>query len=353
MYDIGVVPGKFFPPHRGHLFQIIRAATMCKRLLVVVSDNETVTFDKCRKDNLPCVSVQKRALWLSQELQGLDNIEVHMLDESNIPLYPDGSEPWAAMVKELVTPEHIDVIFGGEEEYQDVYMQFFPGTEYDVFDYTRSRYPVSGTEVRNNCLEHWDYILGSARSFFARRILITGTESCAKSTLTKYLAKIFHTSWSEEYGRHYAGECLGGNDKLFSVKDFLEVAWRQYNQDAAALKGANKICFFDTDAIVTQYYCELYTGSVNPAIEQFVDPQKYDVVLFMSPTVEWVPDGDRFVSDQSERERLHRKLLYMYLDRGFKDKIIEINDPEYSVRLHRATSVADMLLGSRDYMSRY
>ena len=108
-----------------------------------------------------------------------------------------------------------------------------------------------------------------------------------------------------------------------------------------------------TDAVVTQYYCHLYTGSHNVVIEAFVNPQKYDVVLMMGPEVEWVPDGLRFKGDQKERERLHNKLLYMYEDRGFRDKIIEINDPEYSVRLERGIAITDMLLGDKSYKSRY
>jgi len=352
MDNIGVVPGKFFPPHRGHLNQIIRAATQCKKVYVVVSDNEDLALDKCHEDNLPYINLQTRALWLSRELQGLEHIKIVMLDETGIPPYPDGSVQWCKMLTDLI-PEQINVIFGGETEYQDTYMKHLPGIEYNVYDYTRSRYPVSGTEVRLDYLKHWDYILGSARGFFARRVLVTGTESCAKSTLVKYLAKIFHTSWSEEYGRYYSADYLGGNEDLFQLSDFDRIATIQRNQDEEALKSANRICFFDSDAVVTQFYCELYMGSPNPIVEAFVHPQKYDVVLMMSPNVEWVADGLRFKGKQEERERLHKKLMYMYLDRGFKDKIIEINDPEYDVRLQRAVTISDMLLGDRRFKSRY
>jgi len=275
-----------------------------------------------------------------------------MLDETGIPAYPDGSVQWCKMLIDLI-PGRIDVIFGGEMEYQDTYMKHLPGIEYNVYDYKRSRYPVSGTEVRHNYLKHWDYILGSARGFFTRRILVTGTESCAKSTLVKYLAKIFHTSWSEEYGRYYSKDYLGGNESLFQLADFHKVAGIQHAQDEQALKGANRICFFDTDAVVTQYYCELYLGQPNPMVETFVDPQKYDLVLMMEPTVDWVDDSLRFMGKDKDRWRLHKKLLYMYFDRGFKGKIIEINDKNYSARLERVTDYADKLVADRTFMSRY
>lgn len=352
MYNVGVVPGKFFPPHRGHLYQIIRAATKCRRLYVVVSDNESLAQVKCLKDGLPYIPLNLRARWLSIELQEIENIKVITLDETGIPEYPHGTKQWSALLVKVM-PEKFDIIFGGEVEYKDTYMQNFPGVEYEYFDYARTRYSMSATKIRNNYLENWDYILGCARPFFARRVLITGTESCAKTTLTAMLAKVFYTSWSLEYGRYYSKECLGGNESVFDQSDFEKIAWKQAQQDEEALRTANRIVFFDSDAVVTQYYCNLYTGWSNPRIEHFVNPQKYDAVLLMSPTVPWVDDGLRFKSSQEERYRLHDQLLFMYKDRGFKDKIIKIESPDYLTRFEQAVQVTDKLLADPKFMSRY
>ena len=352
MYNVGVVPGKFFPPHRGHLYQMIQAATQCNKVYIVVSDNEDLALDKCRKDNLPYIPLKTRALWLSLELQNIKHIKVVILDEAGVPEYPEGSTQWCKMLTELI-PEKIDIIFGGEKEYQNTYMKYLPGVKYSVYDYKRSRYPVSSTNIRLDYLKHWDYILGPARAFFARRVLITGTESCGKSTLTKYLAKMFYTSWSEEYGCYYSADHLGGNEDLFTLNDFEKIAWIQRNQDEDALRAANRIVFFDSDAVITQYYCELYTGQFNPKLENFVDSQKYDAVFLLAPNVEWVADGLRFKGNQADRDRLHKKLLYMYLDRGFKDKIILIDSDNYLDRTTEATNIADALVRSRHFMSRY
>ncbi|HHA19218.1 MAG TPA: multifunctional transcriptional regulator/nicotinamide-nucleotide adenylyltransferase/ribosylnicotinamide kinase NadR, partial [Methylophaga sp.] len=157
----------------------------------------------------------------------------------------------------------------------------------------------------------------------------------------------------EEYGRYYSADYLGGNENLFQIDDFARIARIQQAQDEKALKAANRICFFDTDAVVTQYYCHLYLKNHNPAVYNFVDPQKYDVVLMMSPSVKWVDDGLRFKEKQEEREHLHKKLLYMYEDRGFRSKIIEINDEDYSDRLEKAINISDELLTDKSFMSRY
>jgi HTH-type transcriptional repressor of NAD biosynthesis genes len=287
---------------------------------------------------------------MSIETQGIDHIKVIMIDETDIPPYPEGSSQWCRRL--LTHIPDLEVIFGGETEYEHTYMKYLPGVKYDVYDYKRSRYPVSGTEVRSNYLAHWDYMLGSARAFFCRRVLLTGTESCGKTTATKYLAKIFHTSWSEEEGRYYSEKYLGGNEDVFTLEDFSRIAHSQMLIDEDTMKNANRVCFFDTDAVITQFYCELYLGQKNGDIEKYVDPMKYDAVFLMSPEVEWVPDGLRFVDNQSERERLHEKLRYMYLDRGFKN-IIDVTKETYIERLDYMIKHVDAMLKDRLYMSRY
>lgn len=352
MYNVGVFPGKFFPPHRGHLGAVIRAATQSNRLYVVVSDDMDIANKKCDRDNLPYMPLGLRAKWLSVELQNIDHIKVIIVDETGIPPYPHGCIPWSKKLIETV-PEKFDVIFGGEEEYRNTYMKSMPNTAYEVFDRNRNRYPISATEIRRNYLQNWDYILGSAREFFARRVLITGTESCGKTTIVKYLAKIFHTSWSEELGRYYPDRHLGGNDKLLSTEDFFRIAFLQQMQDeeALALKSANRIVFFDSDAVVTQFYCKMYTEKYNEDIERFVDPDKYDVVLILAPNVEWISDGMRWKSKQKERMELHKELGDMYIERGFK-RIITIDSGSYSGRLSKAIHISDKLVDDRLYMRR-
>jgi HTH-type transcriptional repressor of NAD biosynthesis genes len=352
MYSVGVVPGKFFPPHRGHLDQIIRAGAVCDKVYIVVSDNESIAIEKCRKDNLPYIPMYMRARWLSIETKDMDNMEVIILDESGMPPYPDGSEQWCAALTKLI-PEKFDVIFGGDYEYRDTYTKHLPDIKYYLTDRRAGRYSTSGTVIRGSYLRCWTYILGSARPFFARRVLITGPDSCGKTTLTRYLAKIFNTSWSEEYGRHYSRDFMGGNEALFRPDDFARICQIQRDQDEDALKNANKIVFFDTDAVVTQFYCEIYMGHSSPAIEEFVDHQKYDAVLMLKPSVKWIPDGLRFKGDQKEREFLYEKLCYMYVDRGFEDKIIQIDNDTYVERLDKACEVVDELLENQKFMSRY
>ncbi len=345
MYQTGVYFGRFCPPHRGHLYQMIEASTKCKKLIVVISDNRKQTEEICQSAGLPVITYQLRKQWIAQQVQDMSHIEVRVLDETDIAEYPFGWTEWAERMREVVS-EKIDAFFVGDMEYEPQLLEYFPESKIELFDPARSRYPISATEIRKDILNNWHYILGPARPFFAKKILIAGTESCGKTTLTKCLAKLYNTSWSEEVGRYYANDYLGGDETIYTDEDFNRMAYLQAEQDYHALRTANKVCFFDTDAVVTDYYSELYMGHRNAVVEAFINPDKYDVLLFLSPDVEWVDDGQRLNGDQKKRELLHNRLMNMYKEFGFENKI-RIVYGDYNARLTKAIAIVDDLLKLR------
>ena len=122
------------------------------------------------------------------------------------------------------------------------------------------------------------------------------------------MAKLYHTSWSDEVGRHYAHDFLGGDESIFTEEDFRRIAHQQYEQDDHALRTSNKVVFFDTDATVTQYYSELYLGKNNVHVESFIEPYRYDLVLYLIPDVTWVDDGQRLNGNRDKRNELDAKI---------------------------------------------
>lgn len=342
MYKTGVYFGRFCPPHRGHLYQIMMASTRCEKLVVVISDNKHQTEAICREAGLPTITYQLRKQWMGQQLQDMSHIQVRVLDETDIPVYPAGWEKWSQRMREVV-PEGIDAFFVGDREMDQPLQEYFPESAIELFDPARSRYPISATEIRHDILNNWHYILGPARPFFAKKVLIAGTESTGKTTLTKCLAKLYNTSWSEEVGRYYAEKYLGGDETIYTDEDFGRMAHLQAEQDYHAMRTANKVCFFDTDAVVTDYYSELYMKHRNKLVEAYINPDKYDVLLFLTPDVKWVDDGQRLNGSQDRREMLNSRLLDMYREFGFEDKIIMVGG-DYNQRLTRAIQIVDDLL---------
>ena len=242
-----------------------------------------------------------------------------------------------------VVGEPIDAFFVGDMEYGETLARYFPESKVVLFDPARTRYPISATDIRSDILGNWDYILGAARPFFAKKVLIAGTESCGKTTLTKCLAKLYNTSWSEEVGRYYARDYLGNDETIYTDEDFARIAHIQYEQDYHALRSANKVCFFDTDATYTDYFSELYMGHRNELVEKYIDHTRYDRLFYLMPDVRWVADGQRLNGDEERRRLLNDRLLQMYRDYGFGDKITIISG-DYTARLHKAIQLVDELL---------
>ena len=345
MYKNGVFFGKMIPPHRGHLYQIISASTQCEHLYVVVTHSGQETAELCGKDNLPYMPLALRRKWLAQELQTLEHVTVLSFDEDNfqIPPFPFGWDEWMKIMIEQILPVKPDAFFVGEKEYKTEIQKRYPEIEVEVFDYGRSKYPISATDIRRHPMKHWDYILGPARPFFAKKVLLAGTESTGKSSLTLKLAKLYYTSWSEEVGRYYAKRFLGGDETIFEDSDFARIAALQNEQDLEALRTSNKVVFFDTDATYTQYFSELYLGEENEMVEAYIDPTKYDAVLYLRPDVPWVDDGMRLNGEQQRRLTLDRRLYSMYCEHGFGNKLYSIGG-SYSERLRTAINIVDKLM---------
>ena len=345
MYKVGVYFGRFLPPHRGHLYQIIEASTKCEKLIVVISDNRDQTRRICHQAGLPNISYRLRKQWFSQQAQDMEHIKVRVLDETDIPEYPYGWKAWSQRMRDVVG-EPIDAFFVGDTDYHQPLAEYFPEARIEMFDPARTRYPISATDIRRDILGNWDYILGSARPFFAKKVLIAGTESCGKTTLTKCLAKLYNTSWSEEVGRYYARDYLGGDETIYTDEDFSRIAHLQFEQDYHALRNANKACFFDTDAVYTNYFSLLYMGRRNPLVEAYIDAARYDLVIYLQPDVKWVDDGMRLNGDSKRRRELNDRLLEMYRENGFGGKLALVSG-DYTQRLSQAISLVDQLLNGR------
>jgi len=343
MYKVGVFPGKFTPPHRGHINAILQAGTQCETLYVVVSHNQKLEDKLYAGTKVKPISMIDKIRWLAIELQDFNHIKIIALDETDIPVYPYGWEAWSRKLN-LVMGMSFDVIFGGDVEYENEgYTKYFPGVQYELYDSGRTIYPISATMIRNDPFKYWDYILDVAKYYFSKKVLVVGTESCGKTTLTNMLSKIFNTSWAREEGRYYSTKYLGKNESVFKPEDFFNICIEQRQAEERALQHANKIVFFDTDAVITQFYCELYLGITNPKIETFVDKDRYDILLMLKPDVQWVDDGFRWNDDMETRVTLHNRLKQMFIDRGFGDKIIEIGG-NYNERLNQAINVCNGIL---------
>ena len=166
-FHLGLFLGKFLPPHLGHKWAILDASKKCEKLILLVCYEPHITEVECKKAGIPILTLEQKVAWWREELVDCANIEVRALDETGLPLFPEGWGPWADAVKRVI-PEHIDVIFGSEPGYGEGYKKYFVGTQYLLQDTARHNVTISSTIIRSDIKKYIDYIIPSARPFFEK-----------------------------------------------------------------------------------------------------------------------------------------------------------------------------------------
>jgi len=359
----GMFVGKFLPFHRGHLFAILQASTKVDKLYVVISQDRKMMKERCVSHNIKEMPLELITQWLNIEFQAFPHIIIVPVDETGTDPYPHGWVDWArltrvALIKagvlqrghapQAVAPDAVDVdyMFGSENDYDAMIRQLFNyAIEYVKIDVKREYVDISATRMVEDIYKNWEMLPGVVRPHFVKKVLITGTESCGKTTLTQMLGKNYLTSWSTEIGKDYEKEKLGGYSDNWNVIDFDKIAMLQLEQDDHAYRTANKVSFIDTDAIVTGYYLNMYLGERSELIEVLSKKEmdKWDLVVLLQPTVPWVQDGTRWEENKEDKKRwiLHKQLKRKYDDLGIK--YIEIGG-DYHHRFNEVIKLVENML---------
>jgi HTH-type transcriptional repressor of NAD biosynthesis genes len=277
----GLVIGKFIPLHKGHLALIEFASKQCDELIVSISDAENDPIDR-----------QLRLKWLKQ----LTNARVESLkddfDRPDLPL-DVRTKIWADVITKAYGK--IDKVFSSEE-YGKAFANNLKARAVS-FDPARSKFPVSGSLIRQNPFKYWDFIPKEVQPYFVKRICFYGPESTGKSTAAIRMAERYHTLSVPEVAR----EMLVTNN--FTVDDIIRIGKVQTERVLEYSKLANKLLFCDTDVIVTQIYSRHYLGVVPEILYELEKKVTYHRYFFFDIDVPWVEDGLRDLGHQRENMR--------------------------------------------------
>src|SRR5262245_22101546 len=275
----GMLLGKFMPPHLGHVYLTEFAGGYVDRLTVVV----------CSLAREP-IPGELRFRWM-RELFPFDNV-VHLTDElpQEPTEHPDFWALWKASL-ERVLPCRPDLVFASEDYGRPLAEVL--GGQFVPVDRARAAVPVSGTAIRSDPMQHWEYLPRCVRPYFVRRVCVFGPESTGKTTLARRLAEHFGTAWVPEYAR----TLIEGQGGAIAYEDMERIARGQVASEEALARAARRVLITDTDILTTCVWSERLFGKVPAWVREQAEKRSYDLHILLDVDVPWVADMARYLPE--------------------------------------------------------
>ena len=150
-----------------------------------------------------------------------------------------------------------------------------------------------------------------------RKIIVTGPESCGKTTLCEALSRHFNILYSKEYAREYLNEI----NRYYNQADLLKIAKKQlqYEQNARLL---------DTDLITIKIWSKYKYGNCDQWILTQIEKQvrRNRFYLLCKPDIPWKADNQR--ENAKNREEIFKLYKKELSDLGHNYFIIEGKERE-------------------------
>ena len=342
---IGITFGGYCPMHQGHLDLIMKAKKENDICYVVVCG-----YDNEPRANETGLTLNRRFSLVKQMFKDDEQIKVVQINDTKLGIDESMSDSnwniWLNYVtKKLITEGQIGnkfVWYVGEESYETSLLER-AGEMWkinEIIYVQRDINPISATMIRENPIKHWNKIAWAFRPYFSTNILITGTASEGKSTLTRDIATYFGIPYSEEYGRTYM-EFYGKSDTDLTINDFQEFLIEQRRDTKSKIESLGNcgVVISDTDNIVTLMYAQAYVEDNN--IDLTEDDYKtletlawnikrgiqWDKIFLLPPKNKFVDDGTRYMEQSSmeERTKNYNRLVNLLKQFGWWDKVEIIN----------------------------
>lgn len=308
---LGVVIGKFLPPHRGHSYLIDTACAGADRVVVIVCS---------RPDDF--VAAAERA----DVLRELHPTAIVVVTPDDIPADRGArtSRAWARRTLSILG-ESPDVVFTSEE-YGERYAAAM-GARHVSVDPARATFAVSGSAVRADPWAHGRFLAPVVRAWFVRRICVVGAESTGTTTLARDLAAYLGCAWVPEYGRTFCER--RGPGIAWRTEDFVHIARQQQADEDAAARTGGPLLVCDTDALATSIWHERYLGTRSATVRRLAAGRRYALYVLTGDDIPFVQDGTR------DGEHLRG-----WMTDRFRQELSQRPEPWIEVRGDRAARLA-------------
>lgn len=279
--EVGLIFGKFYPLHCGHIYLIEKAISQVDELHVILGCEQTrdrQLFEKSHMTKQP--QVKDRFYWLKNTFKNRHNIHIYVLDEEGINYYPNGWKDWSNRVK-LLLADHLvipTVVFTSELQDVKNHEHYF-NCSVKLIDVNRDFINISATEIRQNPYHNWQYIARAAKPFFIKKIALIGKQNKFEE-LAKQLANIYNTVYVPNgyinyiYHDHLSNESLMLNDV-----DHIRIAMLHAQRIDEAAIIANRVLFTTLDFNTLHQYYQKSFNQENKTILDLEENYYFDLVI--------------------------------------------------------------------------
>ena len=293
MKTTGLTLGKFAPLHQGHQYMIETALQEMDEVYVLIYDTPVIS-----------VPLSTRAGWIRKlypqvkVIEGWDG--------------PDGYSSERSF--EIIQEQYILEILNGQKITHFYSSEFYGGHVSRALgavdrrvDEARNAIPVSGTKIRGNPYQYRQYISDIVYPDLIAKVVFVGAMSTGKSTLTEALAKRYDTTFASEYGRDFWTEHQV--DRRITLEAFDEIAVGHMEREEAAVLGANRYLFVDTNAITTYMFSLDYYGQATALLTRLAleNASRYDLFFLCEDDIPYDDTWDR--SGDQKRKVFHKQIV--------------------------------------------
>lgn len=272
------------------------ALTKCDLLSVLVccDDDETIR-PEVRKN------------WIAETFKDHHKIAVETFCYNNAQL-PNTSQAsanvsriWAAEFKKIY-PGHSLLITS--EPYGELVADFMQ-ISHIPFDMKRTQVPVSASVIRKDLFANWKFLPDAVKRYFAIKVVISGTESTGKTTLTRRLAAHYRCSFILEAGREIITD-----SNNFTFNDLHLVAREHSARIAQAMIGDSPFIIIDTDVHITKSYGKFMFDKDLPVGDEIYLSNSADLYLYLNNDAPYYQDGTRLSKeDRDALDTFHRGVI--------------------------------------------
>ncbi|MCG1034789.1 AAA family ATPase [Polaribacter sargassicola] len=176
------------------------------------------------------------------------------------------------------------------------------------------------------------------------KVVLFGPESTGKTTLSRQLARYYHTVWAPEFAREYLQKKWNNERKTCESEDLIPIAIGQMKLENKLAKRADKILICDTDLLETKVYSqEFYGGFVDEKLDKAANENKYDLYLLTYIDTPWEEDDLR---DRPEQRLEMFNAFETALKKHNRPYILLKGDRE--TRLKEATTAINKIIKEKE-----